>query len=66
MKSRTASKKTKTSPARAMAKPVKNPAAKAPAKSTARKAAAPAPRPDPYTPKPIEGMGWAPFRYTPR
>ncbi|MGH7299962.1 MAG: hypothetical protein ACREK9_09770 [Candidatus Rokuibacteriota bacterium] len=63
MKTKKASRK-KTSPARARTKPAKKPAAKAPARTTAAKAAAPAPRPTPYTPKPIEGMGWAPFRYT--
>lgn len=64
MKRKSSAKKTKTSPARAKAKPVGKPAA--------RKAAAKAPasvsRPPKaavYTPKPIEGIGWAPFRYSP-
>jgi len=61
---KSASKKTKTGAARAKAKPAKKPAAKAPARTAAKKAAAPAPPPTPYTPKPIEGIGWAPFRYT--
>jgi hypothetical protein len=64
MKSKSASKKKRTSAGRAKAKPAKKPAAKAPAKTTAAKPAAPAARPTPYTPKPIEGIGWAPFRYT--
>jgi hypothetical protein len=65
MKSKSVSRKKKAPAAKAKGKPAKKPAAKAPAKTAAAKAApTPAPRPVPYTPKPIEGIGWAPFRYT--
>jgi hypothetical protein len=68
MKRKTSAKKTKTSPARAKAKPAGKPAArkaaaKAPAKAPATSVAGP-PKAAVYTPKPIEGIGWAPFRYS--
>ena len=65
MKRKTSTRK-KTSPARGKSKAVARP--------TPRKAQAKAPAGKPtaaadskaatYTPKPIEGIGWAPFRYT--
>jgi predicted flap endonuclease-1-like 5' DNA nuclease len=68
MKSKTSSKK-KTSPVRGKTKAAARPAsrkavAKAPA---ARPAASADPKVASYTPKPIEtieGIGWAPFRYS--
>jgi len=65
MKHKTSAKK-KTSPARAKAKPsgktaTRKAAAKAPASGSS--ASAP-PKAAVYTPKPIEGVGWAPFRYS--
>lgn len=60
---KSASKKTKASAGRAKAKPAKKAAKKPAAKATGRPTA-PDPRPAPYTPQPIEGIGWAPFRYT--
>jgi hypothetical protein len=75
MKSKTSAKKTKMPAARAKAKPAGKPAArkaaaKAPAKAAAKGPAAKprvaaSPKVAPYTPKPIEGIGWAPFRYSP-
>jgi len=45
---------------------------KSAAKRSAKKASAPKPaakaearKVNAYTPKPVEGIGWAPFRYTP-
>jgi hypothetical protein len=66
MKSKTVTKKTKTSSARAKAKPAGKPAArKAAAKAPASRASvSAAPKAASYTPKPIEGIGWAPFRYS--
>jgi hypothetical protein len=66
MKHKTSAKKTKTSPARAKAKPsgktaTRKAAAKAPASGSSVSAP---PRAAIYTPKPIEGIGWAPFRYS--
>ncbi|HUM17859.1 MAG TPA: hypothetical protein VL086_19370 [Candidatus Nitrosotalea sp.] len=65
MKSKASTKK-KASPARAKAKPAAKPASrKAAAKAPASKpAVAAAPKVASYTPKPIEGIGWAPFRYS--
>ena len=64
MKHKTSAKKTKASPARAKAKP----AGKAASRKAAVKAMVPSVSPPPkaaiYTPKPIEGIGWAPFRYS--
>ena len=67
MKSKTSAKKTKMPAARAKAKPAGKPAArKAAAKAPAAKPrVAASPKVAPYTPKPIEGIGWAPFRYSP-
>jgi hypothetical protein len=66
MKSKTSTKKSKTSSARAKAKPRSKPAArKAAAKApAARTTVAAPPKAAVYTPKPIEGIGWAPFRYS--
>jgi len=52
---------------RAKAKPAAKPASrKAAAKApSARRAVSAAPKVASYTPKPIEGIGWAPFRYSP-
>lgn len=65
MKSKTSSKK-KASPVRGKAKAAARPASrKAAAKAQAAKpAASAAPKVASYTPKPIEGIGWAPFRYS--
>ncbi|HET8532781.1 MAG TPA: hypothetical protein VFO08_16635 [Methylomirabilota bacterium] len=65
MKSKASTKKSKTS-ARAKAKPRSKPAArKAAAKApAARTTVAAPPKAAVYTPKPIEGIGWAPFRYS--
>ena len=65
MKSKGSTKKSKATPARAKAK-AKPAARKAVAKAPAARPATPsAPaKATPYTPKPIEGIGWAPFRYT--
>ena len=67
MKSKTSAKKTKMPAPRAKAKPAGKPAArKAAAKAPAAKPrVAASPKVAPYTPKPIEGIGWAPFRYSP-
>ena len=67
MKSKTSAKKTKMPASRAKAKPAGKPAArKAAAKAPAAKPrVAASPKVAPYTPKPIEGIGWAPFRYSP-
>jgi hypothetical protein len=62
--------KKKSAAKRSAKKPVaKKPAAK---KATAKKASAPKPaaqaevrKVNAYVPKPVEGIGWAPFRYTP-
>ncbi len=66
MKRKASAKKTKTSPARAKAKPAGKPAArKAAAKAPAAGSGVSAPpKAAIYTPKPIEGIGWAPFRYS--
>jgi hypothetical protein len=67
MKRKTAAKKTKPSPPRAKAKPKragKTASRKAAAKAPAATAPAGPPKAAIYTPKPIEGIGWAPFRYT--
>ena len=66
MKSKASTKKSKTTAVRAKAKPQSKPAArKAAAKApAARTTVAAAPKAVPYTPKPIEGIGWAPFRYS--
>jgi hypothetical protein len=65
MKRKTSAKKTKTSPARAKVKPAGKPAArKAAAKAPGTSVSRP-PKAAVYTPKPIEGIGWAPFRYSP-
>ncbi|HEU4437881.1 MAG TPA: hypothetical protein VFT36_01450 [Methylomirabilota bacterium] len=63
---RKASTKKKASPARGKSKAVAKPTSrKAPAKAPAGKPTPAAePKVEPYTPKPIEGIGWAPFRYT--
>ena len=62
MKKKTAAKK--VSAKKPAAKKAAKPAAK---KSSAKPAAKPAvaavPRPQVYSPKPIEGLGWQPFRY---
>jgi hypothetical protein len=64
MKSKTSSKK-KASPARGKAKAARPASRKAAAKApAARPAASAAPKVASYTPKPIEGIGWAPFRYS--
>lgn len=64
MKRKTSAKKTKTLPARAKAKPAgKTAARKAAAKAPGTSVAGP-PKAAVYTPKPIEGIGWAPFRYS--
>ena len=65
MKSKASTKK-KASSARGKSKAVAKPTSrKAPAKAPAGKPAAAADRRvATYTPKPIEGIGWAPFRYT--
>jgi len=64
MKRKSSAKKTKTSPARAKAKPAGKPAArKAAAKAPGTSVSRP-PKAAVYTPKPIEGVGWAPFRYS--
>ena len=64
-------KKTKKAPmkkiaAKAATKKSAKPAAKAksakPSTAARKSAEAPA-KPTPYTPQPITGMGWAPFRY---
>ena len=44
-------------------KAVKTPAKKSSARPAAKPAAAAASRPQVYSPKPIEGLGWQPFRY---
>jgi hypothetical protein len=64
MKRKVSSKK--KPPARAKAKPAgKKAARKAAAKAPAARASVSAPpKAAIYTPKPIEGIGWAPFRYT--
>jgi len=64
MKRKTSAKKTKTSPARAKAKPAGKPAARKAAKVPGTSVSRP-PKAAVYTPKPIEGIGWAPFRYSP-
>jgi hypothetical protein len=65
----------KKKPAAKKATTTKKPAAKsAAAKKPAVKKGAPspavadaqAPRRDTYTPRPVQGIGWAPFRYPPR
>ena len=64
MKRKTSAKKTKTPAARPKAKPAGKPAArKAAAKVPGASAAGP-PKAAIYAPKPIEGIGWAPFRYS--
>ena len=52
-------------PRKAVAKAVAKPVAKVAVKTPA--APAPSPRrPGTYTPPPVQGTGWAPFRYLPR
>ena len=62
MRKKTAAKK--ASPKKPVAKKAAKPAAKkSSAKPAARSAAAEPPRTQVYSPKPIEGLGWQPFRY---
>ena len=65
MKSKGSTKKSKTTSARPKAK-AKPAARKAAAKAPAARSATPSapPKAAVYTPKPIEGIGWAPFRYS--
>ena len=59
-------KKKKASPAKKRAaKPAakKKPAAKASARPAAKRSASGTSGGGTYTPQPIQGMGWAPFRY---
>ena len=65
MKSKGSTKKSKATPPRVKAK-AKPAARKAVAKAPAARSASPAApsKASTYTPKPIEGIGWAPFRYS--
>ncbi len=65
MKRKTSAKKTKTPPARAKAKPAGKPAARKAAAQAPGTSVSRPPKAAVYTPKPIEGIGWAPFRYSP-
>jgi hypothetical protein len=62
-KTKRATKKAAKKPATGRAASAKTPTKGASVKSPPRPSRPPAPRAEPYAPKPIQGVGWPAFRY---